>query len=263
MSVLGWKAPRPRVAMLSAMFASEGRVKPEDYPRCTLSDYRALIGSLPRPSEQQIDHYVKFVAEAHSWYKHLPLLPPGVRFYFFVDPWAGQLRIESRGRLTHRERKDDDEFKFHYTWMTTRVYQERFGHLEYTATGGGMTTMYFGHRGTSEGPDAPVVAMEGRALRMPSEIAQAGSVLLTAVIHPGTAERWVWRLFLPMWNERQWPRETGGECVLNEIRTIRAQVDRPYERIDADLERLLKPERERLHAEMGMAIRRMLDIAFD
>jgi hypothetical protein len=107
---------------------------------------------------------------------------------------------------------------------------------------------------------------------MPLEIARAGSVPLTAVIHPDVAERWVWRMYLPAIASRQWPGEAGGDDTLSEIRRICAEPDRPHTfdpdhhdprwRIDKDVERLIQPERQRLLEEMKAAIRRMLAIAY-
>lgn len=58
-------------------------------PTCSLDDYRRIVSNLPRPSDEQIENFVQFVCTAHSWYKKLPLFPPGVPFRFFVDPAAG------------------------------------------------------------------------------------------------------------------------------------------------------------------------------
>jgi hypothetical protein len=99
---------------------------------CSLSDYRGYVRRLPRPSEEQIEDYVQFVSGAHSWYKHLPLLPPGEPFRFFVDPLSGFDRVIQRdGSVIHHERTDTS-LQFHYTWMTTKEYRRRFAYLAYT-----------------------------------------------------------------------------------------------------------------------------------
>ncbi len=72
---------------------------------CSLSKYRQIVSDLSRPSKKQIDNFVRFVSEAHSWYKHLPLLPPGATFQFFVDPFSGIDRIlQPDGKVVHKER---------------------------------------------------------------------------------------------------------------------------------------------------------------
>ena len=52
----------------------------------TLEEYREALEGVPRPTDEQIAGFAAFVCKAHSWYKHLPLLPPGVPFQFFLDP---------------------------------------------------------------------------------------------------------------------------------------------------------------------------------
>lgn len=105
-------------------------------PACELTHSRALVASLPRPSGQQIDNFVEFVSEAHSWYKHLPLLPPGVPFRFFIDPTSGFDRVVGAGGRVRQVERTEQSQKFHYTWMTTADYRTRFGHLAYDAQAG-------------------------------------------------------------------------------------------------------------------------------
>ena len=51
-----------------------------------MDEYRELVASLPLPSTDQTARFVDYVSGAHSWYKHLPLFPPGAPFVFFLDP---------------------------------------------------------------------------------------------------------------------------------------------------------------------------------
>lgn len=97
--------------------------------------YLELAASLPRPSAEQTERFVEYVAGAHSWYKHLPLLPPGNPFFVYLDPNAGADVSFSAGRAVVSERVDRSR-AFHYTWMTTGEYRERFGHWQYAASGG-------------------------------------------------------------------------------------------------------------------------------
>ena len=94
---------------------------------CDLERYRRVVTNLARPSDEHVENFVQFVSEAHSWYKHLPLLPPGIRFTFFMDPFVGFDRLYSGpGRPTFVERTEESP-RFHYTWMTTAEYRSRFG----------------------------------------------------------------------------------------------------------------------------------------
>src|SRR3989442_90660 len=70
-----------------------------------MADYMQVVRVLPRPSPEQISSFVAYVAGAHSWYKHLPLTPPGVQFFFFLDPNAGcDLLLGPGGTAKYRQR---------------------------------------------------------------------------------------------------------------------------------------------------------------
>jgi hypothetical protein len=98
--------------------------------RCGLKDealkIRASLGyieeirALPRPTKQQCRAFAEYVADAHSWYKHLG--NAGEPFYFYLAPWAG------RGMDGAELFKSD---KFHYSDLPTKEHIERFGHWLY------------------------------------------------------------------------------------------------------------------------------------
>lgn len=69
------------------------------------------------PTIEQYEAFGKHVCQAHSWYKHLPLFE-GAKFYFFLSESAGAGYADEKTRM-------------HYSWQTTREYQERFGALDY------------------------------------------------------------------------------------------------------------------------------------
>jgi len=100
--------------------------------------YVDSVAKLPRPTVQQIAEFVEYVATAHSWYKHLPLLPPGLPFAFYLDPNAGREWIENGSRSRFRERiaNAPARERFHYTWQPTSDYVARFGYLTYFANAG-------------------------------------------------------------------------------------------------------------------------------
>jgi len=52
---------------------------------------RAWLRDCPIPTIDQTLEFSRRVAVAHSWYKHLSLFPPGVRFVFLLDPNAGMI----------------------------------------------------------------------------------------------------------------------------------------------------------------------------
>jgi hypothetical protein len=82
--------------------------------RQLLERYVSAFDALPKPTPDQLRAFPKYVSSAHSWYKHLPLLPPGVPFNFYLDPGAGMQRtITSDGSVQIAVRK---ERGFHYSW---------------------------------------------------------------------------------------------------------------------------------------------------
>src|SRR5437660_177367 len=82
--------------------AAEGRLQP-----CSLAFYRETLRGLPRPTAVQVENFVRFDSKAHSWYKHLPLLPPGAPFVFCLDPMAGYDRsLQPGGQAFSRERTE-------------------------------------------------------------------------------------------------------------------------------------------------------------
>ena len=48
--------------------------------------YLDLVRRHPRPSDDQIAAFARFVANDHSWYKHLPKAGRGEPFFFYLDP---------------------------------------------------------------------------------------------------------------------------------------------------------------------------------
>jgi hypothetical protein len=216
-------------------------------PWCTLSQYREIVRDCPRPSNAQIENYVLAASEDHSWYKHLPLVPPGVPWWFFVDPMSGFDRtLKDGGRAEHVEVKADAENLGRRA--PTSEYRSRFGHLACVTTGwggflpDGKPRVRFGDR--------------DRVFNIPDEIAEAGRVEVTAVIHPATAQPWVWRRMFG---------KTGGDETLREIisHSERALKDRGMtDGIDDRLVALLAPEWRRQHEAMKDAIRSMLSVAY-
>ncbi len=97
-----------------------------------------------RPTVEQYQSFGDYLCEAHSWYKHLPLLR-GRRFVVFVAPDAGIGRLVAvldgptpetatgYRLLTPAEGPEftDDHPRLHYGWQTTREYRSRFGYLDY------------------------------------------------------------------------------------------------------------------------------------
>jgi hypothetical protein len=96
------------------------------------------LRSLPQPSDEQYREFAKHVGEAHSWYKHLPLLTGG-QFVVFLAPDSALgnlvLRLDDPGhRLVPPPEGPlftEANPRLHYSWKTTEEYRRRFGYLDY------------------------------------------------------------------------------------------------------------------------------------
>ncbi len=153
-----------------------------------MSDYLSEVKNIPKPSEQQISNFTHYVAEAHSWYKHLPKSPPGVPFYFFIDPNAGcQIRLPWFGRpeAVVCEQRSEKMFT-HYSWLPTSEYRKQHGHLCYYTTRG-TRMINVGWSGTehTEGYDLKILNSKREWIPVPKKIIEAGGVNLTANVYPG------------------------------------------------------------------------------
>jgi hypothetical protein len=96
------------------------------------------LRSLPRPTDEQYREFAKHVGEAHSWYKHLPLVTGG-QFVVFLAPDSGIGRLVARleGTVYHLVTPPegpvftDANPRLHYSWTTSEEYRRRFGYLDY------------------------------------------------------------------------------------------------------------------------------------
>jgi hypothetical protein len=98
-----------------------------------------------RPTLDQYLTFGEYLCEAHSWYKHLPLMG-GRRFVVFVAPDAGIGRLvavmhgsspETATEFSLVTPPEGPEFtdahpRLHYGWETTQEYRTRFGYLDYS-----------------------------------------------------------------------------------------------------------------------------------
>jgi hypothetical protein len=248
----------------------------------TLDEYRHLVGALPPPTAEQQRSFAEYVAEAHSWYKHLPPYPPGAPFTFFIDPFAGCDCVAGRGgrlRFVAREAPG-----FHYSAIPTRRYRERYGYLNFSSAERPTVILPIPGRMVMPTDDAAAVADgEGRLRPLPRDVQESGAVRLTAAVHPAGAR-------FPYWDRRTklqpqdiaWPEETGGCRVVERLfESSRAMRDHlksdlegwlresavittefGQERVDPALKELLRPERERQQREMVAAMRRVCALIY-
>jgi hypothetical protein len=117
------------------------RLSPADLPEMSLDAYRRWIADVAPPTDAQIEAFADYVAGARSWYKHLALNPPGTPFQFYIDPRAGVDRLVNRSGEVHLRTRTEQTTPFHYSWMTTAEYRERFGCLAFSCAAGSALFM--------------------------------------------------------------------------------------------------------------------------
>ncbi len=247
------------------------------YPRLVLDEYRALVSGLVRPARQQMEDFAQYVSNAHSWYKHLPLLPPGAPFSFRLDPAAGMQRIlDGNGTL---RAEPLEQGAFHYSSLPTAEYRERFGYLAFSQAGGTTVTLV-AKDGTrmmpSDGTDVVLDLHLHRLVGIPIEILEAGTARLTGLIHSHIDERLLHRGLLAA-GPGAWPEASGGAATYHAIlerskaiatgkierETLAANAILALGNVgllgaDHPLHLLLAPERERQRNAMVTAMEGML-----
>lgn len=231
-------------------------------------EYERMLRGTKAPTSEQAQEFADYVAESHSWYKHLPQVPPGTPFVFFLNPFAGyDLFVDGDGRFRHRERVGNRGF--HYSWLPTAEYHRRFGHIDYRCDAG--TTMYLPATGEVIHPRSacPVVLdAQGHQRPIPADIAALGTVEVTGMVHPRSAWIGLYKRF-PHLQSEVWPDRIGGQAlrarvmqriaaVLSDPGLLEEVPDQLFSPdIDGQLLRLLEPERKRQRAAMAQAIERV------
>ncbi len=239
-------------------------------PSLAMEAYRKTAGALPIPSEKQIDGFVDFVSSAHSWYKHLPLVPPGVPFHFFLNPYvACDMRLLPSGEIEYRKRRKNG---FHYSEWPTGKYLKECGYLDYRC---------FEHTApivkpiegalTEENIRAQLqgeAEKEKRSFQVPEEIFRAGTVNLTGIIHERASYSniWIWLARQPEFAKSDWPSETGGKATFISILEAAHRSDQIRDEHAAsayrEMESLINPERQRLKGLMRDTVAKVLELVY-
>jgi hypothetical protein len=254
-------------------------------PEIDLDAYRRIVRKLPRPTDEQIADFVDFVSNAHSWYKKLPLVTEGVPFCFYIDPFAGfDYSPSGRNRFKAIRREEEG---FHYSWLATDDYVQRFGSLQYSSSyRSQIGVLGIGDNHVFQGISRPMfIGDDGRWLAVPIEIVNAGTAMVTGVMHVYSSELWCLLNEIAFQEEDStlvWPEASGGGEALERIKQLfdewmslthrraklKTDIERDYiyekqQSLNADLDEIFAPERKRLRREMKGTVNRMLDLAYD
>jgi CheY-like chemotaxis protein len=275
----GWIEERwlPVAERLAAAPAQPTRGAGPD--RLTLAEYRALARALPVPLPQQVRQFAEYVAGAHSWYKHLPLLPAKTPIQVFLDPAAGMQvwrTPDGSGRAEIRE-----ESGFHYSWLRTADHHHRFGHLAFSKSSGSSVTLLSGD-GSAQVPsdDAPFVYDPAKRAfyQLPEEALMAGRAFISAIVHTQSSQRWLWEDAIRAVERFDQVLEPIdgleiGKRILDRCEALkrdpaRAEPAPPrhkhassLETLDVPLARLIEAERQRQVEELAAAATRVIRLA--
>jgi hypothetical protein len=244
----------------------------------TLSQYRALLSPFSMPTLVQMQQFAAFVSHAHSWYKHLPLLPLGEPLQFFLNPAAGMQLVAGPGGTVNATPRS--ERGFHYSWLPTSEYRDRFGYLGFSRSSGTPVSLRLKDAIQLIESDDTACVFDPTAqcaFRLPGEVLEAGRAFISGVVHTLGADHRFWQRIFELKPRLDWPEESGGletvEKIRDRCRVLRDDPSR-MERledlgptqsadlmmVDFPLYQMLEPERQRQRAGMVAAMRRVVEL---
>jgi hypothetical protein len=258
------------------IFASLQARLPATKRRLTLAQYRALVRPLPAPTPQQVRRFARYVAEAHSWYKHLRLLPANTPIQTFIDPAAGmQLVRAADGGVSAEVR---EKHGFHYSWLPTAQHRTELGHLAFSSSAGTSVSLE-ARDGSAQVPsdDAPLVydPATREFYAIPDEAQVAGRAFISAIVHPVSSARYRWDRILERhdrFDDVLYPID-GLEIakrILDRLQTLkdaparaepapkRDEYDSSVDTLDVPLARMIEAERQRQIEALAAAATRLI-----
>ena len=147
-------------------------------------DYLDLIRREPPPTSRQAALFASYISRAHSWYKHLPI-DRKVPFVVYLNPSAGRLLARTRFGRERMFEVVDTSHHIHYTAQATSDYRRRFGIWDYSADYGISLQYSVGKEQVdTAGVGMKALGSDGRWRNIPSEMVAAGTVALSAAVHP-------------------------------------------------------------------------------
>ena len=199
---------------------------PNDTERKTT--YLDIVASLPVPTIEQTVEFVDHVADNHSWYKHLPLFPPGTEFVCFLNPYAGW-GTETTAQGVSLFRSETGDVFDHHSRLTTSEYQRKFGHWDYWV-----------------GRTSPTVftTEDGKGEILPADIHRQWQCRLTAFLQTSHNECGIDLNFCDL--EDVWDKFL--EHTTGSIRPDMTTIDDVIGQTDADTARYLSLFQELSHA---------------
>jgi len=233
-----------------------------------LRRYIEEVRNLPRPTSDSVERFVLYVADARSWYKHLPPFSPGRPFSFVLDPNAGRDLVLYPDGPRYKDRLSGDPH-LHYSWRPTEEYRKSFGHLDYLSSAGPSLFFFVGGnirdpQNRTRGPR--ILGADGTWIPVPAAVLKAGETDLTAFIHEYAEHREQILAMASRWIPSQDPPTPAGplEAELWDLMervywSGRRGTEGPVSERWAAVARL---QRKELISSLRAGITRMLDLAY-
>ncbi len=156
-----------------------------------------IRSSCTRPTPTQVANFVDYVADAHSWYKHLPTFGSGAPFYFYMNPVAGLARrrdIETK-ELEFLVKEEGEQF-FHYNEMSTDKYLDQFGKLSFSCNRGTVLLFRKDNYLINDKSILPkAFTPDGQEIEIPIQILEKGICFLTGTLSQYYGRHHIIRLF--------------------------------------------------------------------
>jgi hypothetical protein len=189
-----------------------------------MNDYLKIVKSLPRPTGRQTALFASYVADAHSWYKHLPIHKK-VPFQFFLDPHAGMyVARDAQGRGSLRA-IEDTTGHLHYTAQTTADYRRRFGFWNYDAKYGTSLIYHVDDHVADLRPLGPgIVNSQGDWIPVSSDVLKLGRADANAFVHRHPSLQ-IWESML---GDSQWPDEANVFPRVEQLLKVRVGPLQPH-----------------------------------
>lgn len=173
-----------------------------------IPEYCDLLRSLPCPTNIQIEAFIHHVVGQHQWFRMLPLTPPGVPFYFYINNGAG---IDDLEDGTEHYRYDIHTLGAPgSSWISLTDYRRNYGWLR-----------FHHNTGSNELPNTWVLDENNQKVMLDESILGLCRVELTGAMHYRCIDPLFWTAYYRLsprpLNVNQWPEESGGSKRLKKI----------------------------------------------
>lgn len=223
-----------------------------------------------RPTDEQVDNFIDYVSNAHSWYKHLACVGNQDSINIYLNPSAGcRISFDRKSGLTSVSRKEETEKFFHYNEMPTKLYIDKFGFLDFQRTNG--TMIYFtegdlvidNNRNLSK-----IYCHDGTYVDIPSDILKATKCTVNSCIHDATDCKWFCYSYKKKVNNAEKLKETNLEIfnIMDKMQQMKFGWSRFYKHLNESevtvINRHIEEERRKVKSLMKNRIIEIIELSY-